>query len=99
MELPKDQALVELIDASPIPLRDKRFTWPQADSRVRGLNGLTARSPVSIGRKLKLDFSTRDGINVLRYAIKRLASDPNHPLSRDPAGLRRVTPPRHGASP
>jgi putative transposase len=31
------QALVELIDASPIPLRDKRFTWPQADNRVRGL--------------------------------------------------------------
>jgi hypothetical protein len=35
--------------------------------------------------ELKLDFSTRDGINVLRYAIKRLASDPNHPLSRDQA--------------
>jgi MoxR-like ATPase len=35
--------------------------------------------------ELKLDFSTRDGINVLRYAIKRLASDPNHPLSRDAA--------------
>jgi len=24
---------------------------------------------------LKLDFSTRDGINVLRYAIKRLSQD------------------------
>ena len=35
--------------------------------------------------ELKLDFSTRDGINVLRYAIKRLAADPNHPLSRDEA--------------
>jgi hypothetical protein len=35
--------------------------------------------------ELKLDFSTRDGINVLRYAIKRLAADPNHPLSRDAA--------------
>ena len=35
--------------------------------------------------ELKLDFSTRDGINVLRYAIKRLASDPDHPLSRDAA--------------
>lgn len=32
---------------------------------------------------LKLDFSTRDGINVLRYAMKRLAQDPNHPASRD----------------
>jgi hypothetical protein len=31
------EAVIELIDASPIPLRDLRFTWPQADSRVRGL--------------------------------------------------------------
>ena len=31
------EALVELIDASPIPLRDARFTWPEADNRVRGL--------------------------------------------------------------
>ncbi len=31
------RALTELIDASPIPLRDLRFTWPQADNRVRGL--------------------------------------------------------------
>lgn len=34
---------------------------------------------------LKLDFSTRDGINVLRYALKRIAADPDHPLSRDAA--------------
>ncbi len=33
--------------------------------------------------ELKLDFSTRDGINVLRYALKRIAQDPNHPLGRD----------------
>ena len=31
------EAVVELLDASPIPLRDARFTWPEADSRVRGL--------------------------------------------------------------
>src|SRR5437868_1302059 len=31
---------------------------------------------------LKLDFSTRDGLNVLRYAIKRLSQDPAHPLSK-----------------
>lgn len=30
-------AVIELIDASPIPLRDARFTWPEADNRVRGL--------------------------------------------------------------
>ena len=35
--------------------------------------------------ELKLDFSPRDGINLLRYAIKRLAQDPQHPLSRDRA--------------
>jgi MoxR-like ATPase len=34
---------------------------------------------------LKLDFSPRDGINMLRYAIKRMAQDPKHPLSRDAA--------------
>ncbi len=32
---------------------------------------------------LKLDFSTRDGINVLRFALKQLASESDHPLSKD----------------
>ena len=36
---------------------------------------------------LKLDFSTRDGINVLRFALKRIAQDPNHPLGKDAAWL------------
>jgi MoxR-like ATPase len=35
--------------------------------------------------KLKLDFSPRDGINILRFAIKRMAQDPAHPLGRDAA--------------
>ncbi len=35
--------------------------------------------------ELKLDFSTRDGINVLRFALKQLASNPDHPLSKDEA--------------
>lgn len=35
--------------------------------------------------QLKLDFSPRDGINVLRYALKRLQQDSTHPLSRDEA--------------
>ncbi|HMP79893.1 MAG TPA: AAA family ATPase [Pirellulaceae bacterium] len=35
--------------------------------------------------QLKLDFSTRDGLNVLRYAMKRLAQDTDHPLSTDAA--------------
>jgi len=33
--------------------------------------------------QLKLEFSPRDGINVIRYAIKRLSQDLNHPLSQD----------------
>ncbi len=32
---------------------------------------------------LKLDFSPRDGLNLLRYALKRLAQNPAHPLGRD----------------
>ncbi len=34
---------------------------------------------------LNLDFSPRDGINLLRYAIKRMAQDPQHPLGQDEA--------------
>ena len=30
-------ALIQLIDATPIPLRDPRFGWAEADARVRGL--------------------------------------------------------------
>ena len=35
--------------------------------------------------ELKLDYSTRDGINLLRYAMKRLAQDHKHPLSKGAA--------------
>jgi MoxR-like ATPase len=35
--------------------------------------------------ELKLDFSPRDGINLLRYALKRLKQDPTHPITRDEA--------------
>lgn len=34
---------------------------------------------------LQLDFSARDGLNLLRYALKRLSQDPEHPLSKDAA--------------
>jgi MoxR-like ATPase len=37
--------------------------------------------------KLRLDFSPRDGISILRYAIKRMAQDPRHPLAKDSAWL------------
>lgn len=33
--------------------------------------------------ELNLDFSTRDGINVLRYAMKRLIQDAKHPVGKD----------------
>ena len=33
--------------------------------------------------ELKLDFSPRDGINLLRFAIKRMLQDSSHPVSRD----------------
>jgi MoxR-like ATPase len=35
--------------------------------------------------ELKLDFSPRDGINLLRFAIKRMIQDENHPISKDDA--------------
>jgi hypothetical protein len=33
--------------------------------------------------ELKLDFAPRDGLNLLRYAMKRLAQDPSHPIAKD----------------
>lgn len=35
--------------------------------------------------QLNLDFSVRDGLHLLQYALKRLAQDPAHPLARDDA--------------
>ena len=35
--------------------------------------------------ELDLEYSPRDGIHILQYALKRLAQDPEHPLSRDEA--------------
>ena len=34
---------------------------------------------------LGLDFSTRDGVHIVQYAVKRRAQDPQHPLGRDAA--------------
>ncbi len=33
--------------------------------------------------QLDLDFSPRDGLHILQYAMKRLAQDKDHPLSKD----------------
>jgi len=35
--------------------------------------------------ELDLDFSPRDGIHIVRYALKRLAQDQEHPLAADVA--------------
>jgi MoxR-like ATPase len=35
--------------------------------------------------QLNLEYSVRDGIHILQYALKRLAQDPAHPLSKDDA--------------
>ena len=35
--------------------------------------------------ELKLDFSTRDGINLLRFAMKRLSQESDHPMAADEA--------------
>ena len=35
--------------------------------------------------ELRLDFSPRDGINMLRFAMKRMAQDPSHPVAKDAA--------------
>lgn len=33
--------------------------------------------------ELKLDFSPRDGINLLRFAMKRLQQQADHPMNKD----------------
>lgn len=35
--------------------------------------------------QLALEFSVRDGIHLLQYALKRLAQDPAHPMAKDEA--------------
>ncbi len=35
--------------------------------------------------QLNLEFSVRDGLHLLQYALKRLAQEPSHPLSKDAA--------------
>lgn len=56
-----------------------RYHLPFADEELLNLTVEFLQESHS----LKLDFSTRDGINVLRYAIKRLSADDSHPLGQD----------------
>ena len=58
-----------------------RYHLPFADDQMLNLTVDFLQQSHS----LNLDFSTRDGINVLRFALKRLAQNEEHPLARDDA--------------
>lgn len=58
-----------------------KYHLPFAEDELLGLTVQFLQE----SHKLGLDFSPRDGIHVLQYAIKRLAQNPNHPLGKDAA--------------
>lgn len=58
-----------------------RYHLPFAEEEMLGMTvQFLQRS-----HELRLDFSPRDGIHVLQYALKRLAQKKDHPLSKDQA--------------
>ena len=58
-----------------------KYHLPFADDQMLGLTVDFLQEAHS----LNLDFSTRDGINMLRFALKRLAQNTEHPIARDDA--------------
>lgn len=56
-----------------------RYHLPFAEAEMLNLTAEFLQQ----AHELNLDYSTRDGINVLRYAMKRLAQDPSHPVGKD----------------
>jgi MoxR-like ATPase len=58
-----------------------RYHLPFAPSELLALTV----SFLQEAHQLNLEFSVRDGIHLLQYALKRLAQDPAHPLSKDEA--------------
>lgn len=58
-----------------------RYHMPFAPDEMLGLTV----DFLQTAHQLNLDFSVRDGIHLLQYALKRLAQDPAHPLSKDTA--------------
>lgn len=56
-----------------------KYHLPFADDQMLNLTVEFLQS----AHQLKLDFSTRDGLSVLRYALKRISQDPLHPASKD----------------
>lgn len=58
-----------------------RYHLPFADDEILSMTvAFLTRS-----HELNLDFSPRDGIQIVRYALKRLSQDKGHPLSKDRA--------------
>jgi MoxR-like ATPase len=56
-----------------------RYHLPFAEAEMLNLTAAFLQQ----SHELNLDYSTRDGINVLRYAMKRLAQDASHPVGKD----------------
>lgn len=70
-----------------------QIAFPNREDELRILQYHLPFAPVELlnmtveflqhSHRLRLDYSARDGIQVLRYALKRLSQDPEHPLSKD----------------
>jgi len=58
-----------------------KYHLPFADDQMLNLTV----SFLQESHSLNLDFSTRDGINLLRFALKRLAQNAEHPVAKDDA--------------
>jgi MoxR-like ATPase len=58
-----------------------RYHVPFADEQILDLTVDFLQQ----AHKLRLDFSPRDGITVIRFALKRCAQSPGHPLAEDKA--------------
>lgn len=58
-----------------------KYHLPFADLEMLGMTVQFLQQSHS----MKLDFSPRDGISLLRYAMKRMAQDPTHPVAKDVA--------------
>lgn len=56
-----------------------KYHLPFADMEILGLTAQFLQR----SHDLRLDFSPRDGLHIIQFAIKRLAQNPNHPLGKD----------------
>jgi len=56
-----------------------RYHLPFADEEILSMTV----EFLNRSHELDLDFTPRDGIHIVRYALKRLSQDPDHPLFKD----------------